>query len=280
MNGIDEKQLTSYVSWLIAEEKSAATVDKYARDVRAFSRWLSKATVTKDIAAAYKRYLLEGLGREATGINAVVAALNSFFTFMGLDIKLKPLKIQRKTFKAKEKELTKTDYERLLKAARAKGNARLNLVLQTICSTGIRVSELKFITMEAVCSGVAEITGKGKTRTVFIPKKLKPLLRSFAKSRRISSGCIFTTKSGKPLNRSNIWAAMKKLSAAAVVDAEKVFPHNLRALFARLFYGLDKDIVRLADLLGHSDVNTTRIYLMESGEAHRRRVEALDLVVT
>ena len=279
-NIITEEKQQAFQSWLKAEEKAAATIEKYGRDVKAFAAWLSGSETTKEAAADYKQYLLNEQGRGAAGINAVIAALNSFFACMGWDIRLRPLKIQRQTFRVKERELTKEEYTRLLSAAKSKGNERLNLVLQTICSTGIRVSELRFITVEAAISGVAEITNKGKTRTVFIPKKLKPLLLSYAKGRGISSGCIFITKSGKPLNRSNIWSEMKKLCETAGVEESKVFPHNLRSLFARLFYGIDKDIMRLADILGHSRIDTTRLYLMESGETHRRRVDALGLVMT
>ena len=278
-NTITAENLSAYREYLKSEEKAAATVEKYGRDVRAFAAWLCGAEATKQSALDYKQYLHEDQLREAAGINAVIAALNSFFAYMEWSIKLKPLKIQRQTFRAAEKELTKDEYERLLKAALAKGSERLYLVLQTICSTGIRVSELRFVTVEAARSGMAVITNKAKTRTVFIPNKLMPLLLKYAKGRGISSGCIFTTKSGRPLDRSNIWAEMKKLCVAAEVEPSKVFPHNLRSLFARMFYGAEKDIARLADILGHSSVDTTRIYLMESGETHRKRVDALGLVV-
>jgi len=280
MNIITEERQTAFHNWLKAEEKASATIDKYRRDVNAFATWLSGAESTKESAADYKHYLLNERGRMAAGVNAVIAALNSFFVFMGWGIKLKPFKIQRQTFREKDKELTKEEYTRLLAAAKSEGNTRLNLVLQTICSTGIRVSELRFITVQAVVSGAVEITNKGKTRTVFIPKKLTPLLLSYANGRGISSGCVFITKSGKPLNRSNIWSEMKNLCQAAGVEESKVFPHNLRSLFARVFYGIDKDITRLADILGHSRIDTTRLYLMESGETHRRRVDALGLVMT
>ena len=277
-NIITTENLSAYRAYLGSEEKAAATIEKYGRDVRAFAAWLSGAEATKQAALDYKQHLLEDRQREATGLNAVIAGLNSFFSFMEWSIKLKPLKIQQRTFRTKEKELTKAEYKRLLVAAKSKGSERLYLVLQTICSIGIRVSELRFITVEAVRSGMAEITNKGKTRTVFIPKKLAPLLLKHARGRGITSGCIFITKSGRPLDRSNIWAEMKKLCEAAGVDPKKVYPHNLRSLFARIFYGIDKDIAKLADILGHSSVDTTRIYLMESGETHRKRVDALGLV--
>ncbi len=277
---ITDKRLTEYEQWLGSREKAPATVEKYGRDLRAFAAWLGGSALTQASAADYKQYLLIQCNRQASGVNTAVAALNSFFEFAELAIKLKPLKIQRQTFRPQEKELTKAEYERLLAAAGAKSNERLNLILQTICSTGIRVSELKFITVTAARAGAAQISSKGKTRTVFLPKKLKTLLLSYAARRGIADGPVFVTKSGRPLDRSNIWSDMKKLCGLARVSPEKVFPHNLRHLFARLFYSIDRDITRLADILGHSNINTTRIYLMESGERHRRRVESLNLVMT
>jgi len=276
---ITEEKQAAFLLWLRTEEKAQATIEKYGRDVRAFAGWLSGTEVTKDTAAEYKRHLLYEKGRAAAGVNGVIASLNAFFAFIRLDIKIKPLKIQKLTFRIKEKELTRKEYMNLLTAAKSKRNERLNLVIQTICSTGIRVSELEFITVEAVRSGVAEITNKGKSRTVFLPKKLKPLLLSFANERGILAGCIFVTRSGRPLHRSNIWADMKKICRAAGVEKSKVFPHNLRSLFAKLFYGLDRDVVKLADILGHSSVETTRIYLKESGETHRLMMDALGLVI-
>ena len=275
---INECTISGYIGYLAGEERSAATIEKYARDVRAFAVWLGGSDITKETAALYKQELVPV--RKAAGVNAVMAALNSFFAYMGLEIKLKPLKVQARIFRQKEKELTKAEYERLVRTAQSNGNERLNLVLQTICSTGIRVSELRFITVAAAKAGEAEIRNKGKTRTVFLPKKLQTALVRYARGRSIASGSIFVTKNGKPVDRSNIWADMKKLCAAADVPKEKVFPHNLRRLFARAFYGIEKDIMRLADILGHSDVNTTRIYLQENGDTHRERINALGLVLT
>ena len=277
---ITEKNQAAYREQLKSEEKAPATIEKYLRDLLAFSRWLEGTPVAKKNATEYKRYLLEVLGREAVGVNAVISALNSFFAFMDWDIRLKPYKIQKPTFLPEEKILTKEEYSRLVRAAVNNGNVRLSLVLQAICATGIRVSELKFITVKAIRAGQAEITSKGKTRIVFIPRKLKLLLLTYAMKKGITSGPIFVTKNGNPLHRSNIWAEMKKLSIEAGVDPAKVFPHNLRALFARTFYELDPDLAKLADLLGHTSVNTTRIYLRGSGKEHRRRVEALGLVIT
>jgi site-specific recombinase XerD len=273
---ITAENITEYLDYLKSEERSTATIAKYGREVWAFAAWAEGEAVTKEVAVEYKRQLAET--HAASSVNAAAAALNGFFAFRNYTIKLKPLKVQRKTFAAKERELTRAEYERLLKAA--KSNERLNLVMQAICSTGIRVSELKFITVEASRTGQAEITNKGKTRPVLLPQKLKTALLAYARKRGITSGSIFITKSGKPLDRKNIWADMKRLCEAANVPPSKVFPHNLRHLFARTFYGIDKDLSRLADLLGHSDVNTTRIYVMESGAEHQKRVDRLGLVLT
>jgi site-specific recombinase XerD len=272
---ITTEHIRQYLSHLQSEERSTATIAKYGREVYAFAAWLQGAAVTKETAVEYKRQL--SATHAAASVNAAAAALNGFFAFRNYGIKLKPLKVQRKTFAAKERELTRAEYERLLNAA--KSNERLNLVMQAICSTGIRVSELRFITVEAARTGQAEITNKGKTRPVLLPQKLKAALLGYAKKRGVASGSIFITKSGKPLDRKNIWSDMKRLCEAANVPPAKVFPHNLRHLFARTFYGVDKDIMRLADILGHSDVNTTRIYVMESGAEHQKRVDRLGLVL-
>jgi site-specific recombinase XerD len=287
--GFTDRNVAAFIGHLLHEERAAATAEKYRRDVRSLAAWLGTYAkpstaavdfyiVTKERAIAYKEHLIKD--HAPASVNAALAALNSFFAFMNWPIRVKPLKIQQRTFCAAEKELTRAEYERLLAAAAQAGNTRLHLVLQTICATGIRVSELRFITVAAAYAGQAVVTNKGKTRTIFLPKALTPLLLRYAKERGIFSGNIFTTRSGKPIDRRNIWAEMKSLCATARVPAEKVFPHSLRHLFARLFYEKDKDIMRLADLLGHSDVKTTRIYTMESGREHRRLVDALGLVCT
>jgi site-specific recombinase XerD len=267
-------QLEAYSCHLTAEERAPATIEKYIRETGAFLDWLNGVEISKEQAVKYKQFIAES--RAVAGVNAVVAALNKFFAFLGLDIKIKPLKIQRQTFTRKEKELSREEYTRLLKAA---CKSRLYYVMQTVCATGIRISELKYITMETVRDGQAVITNKGKTRIIFIPGKLQYTLLQYAKEHDIIEGCIFVTRTGKPLDRRNIWADMKKLCKKADVDPEKVFPHNLRRLFAREFYSLEKDLNRLADLLGHSDVNTTRIYLKESGKEHQRIVERLSQVL-
>lgn len=273
---LSETIISEFQQYLIKEEKSAATVEKYLRDVRAFLAFVGAAAVTKDQMLAYKNHLSER-HYAARSINSMLASLNSLLEFLGWeDCRVKSLKLQRQTYCAEDRELTKEEYMRLLDTA---GNQpRLKLVLQTICGTGIRVSELKYFTVEAVRRGEIVVQCKGKTRTILLPGKLKKLLLNYAKKEKILSGIIFVTKNGRPLNRSNIWAQMKRLCEAAGVKASKVFPHNLRKLFARTFYGIEKDIAKLADILGHSSINTTRIYIMSTGTEHRRKIERLGLV--
>ena len=275
---ISEKEIGRFVSYLREEERSEATVEKYRREVARFASWLENREVTKEAAVAYKSRL-SGV-RTAAGVNGAVTALNCFFGFMGWqDCRLKAAKMQRRIFREEAKELTGAEYRRLLAAAKGKQNQRLLLVMEAICSTGIRVSELRFFTVEAAQHGRVEVRNKGKTRTVFLPNKLQKLLLKYARERGVFSGPVFVTRNGNPLDRSNIWKDMKALCDAADVAPSKVFPHNLRHLFARTYYQLEKDIVRLADILGHSSVNTTRIYTMESGETHRRQLERLHLLL-
>lgn len=265
-----------FKAYLIEEEKSELTIEKYIRDVDRFLRWLGTEELTKNKVLEYKAALIETYA--VVSVNSILSSLNSYLSFMGrTDCRVKAIKQQRRTFLSEEKELTKQEYERLLKAAESK--PRLCLLMQTICSTGIRVSEHRFITVEAAKAGYAEVRLKGKHRVVFLPKKLCRALLKYAKEQHILQGSIFITATGKPLNRCNIWAEMKKLCDTARVPREKVFPHNLRHLFARLYYSLEKDIVRLADILGHSSINTTRIYTMESGHTHRRQMERLQLLL-
>lgn len=268
--------MDNYKAFLIQEEKSGLTVEKYVRDVKHFLFWLDNKELTKAAVLAYKTELIERYA--VASVNSIISSLNSYFNFINRDdCKVKTLKQQRQTFLSEEKELTKEEYGRLIKAAENK--PRLCLLMQTICATGIRVSEHRFITVEAAKTGYAEVRLKGKIRTVFLSKKLCCVLLKFAKEQGIRQGSIFVTSGGKPLNRCNIWAEMKMLCTAAKVSREKVFPHNLRHLFARIFYSLEKDIVRLADILGHSSINTTRIYTMESGEVHRRQIEKMPLLL-
>lgn len=266
-----------FEAYLTAEEKAAATVQKYVRDVKAFFDFAGERELDKATVLAYKAQLVKSYA--SASVNAALSSLNRFFRFLGRgELAVKSLRVQRDLFVGREKELTKAEYERLLAAARDRGNQRLYLLMQTVCGTGIRVSELKYITVEALGAGSAEIHCKGKRRRVFLPQALCKMLKAYVKRQGIVSGAVFVTKSGKPLDRSNVWSDMKKLCRAANVAENKVFPHNLRHLFARTYYGLHKDIVRLADLLGHTSVNTTRIYTVESGDVHRRQIERLGLL--
>lgn len=276
MRYITDQLLEKFREYLESEEKSRCTMEKYVHDVRAFAAWLKGRGVNKCIVIEYKNSLIEKYA--PASVNAAVSSLNSFFSVNGwFDCKVKAIKVQRQIFASKEKELSKAEYERLLEAAKEK-NLRLYYLMQTICSTGIRVSELKFVTVEAVRSGEANISCKGKRRKVWLPKQLCQMLKKYLKARNIKKGPVFVTKNGNPIDRSNIWSDMKKLCAKADVLKEKVFPHNLRHLFARIYYAMQKDIVRLADILGHASVNTTRIYTMESGDVHRMQIQKLGLL--
>lgn len=273
---ITEQDVKNFAAQLRSEEKASATIEKYRREAAYFVAWLDGREAERAAAQDYKEALAQT--RAPAGLNGAVAALNCLFDFLGLrSCRLKAVRIQRRMFRDEARELTEKEYRRLLSAAR--GNERLLLVMETICATGIRVSELTFFTVEAARLGRAEVRNKGKTRTVFLPAKLRKVLLQYAKARKISVGPVFVTRGGRPLDRSNIWHEMKALCREAGVAEGKVFPHNLRHLFARTFYGLEKDIVRLADILGHSSVNTTRIYTMESGETHRRQLEKMKLVI-
>ena len=274
---INEENLQLFYQHLIREEKSAATVEKYLRDVRAFFVHIGGRIVTKEEVMAYKMHLQKG-NYAVRSINSMLASMNSFLDFLGWpDCKVKSMRQQKQTYCAEEKELTKAEYLRLLGAA--KGNTQLHLVMQTICGTGIRVSELRHFTVEEVMRGEIHVNCKGKNRVILIPGKLRKMLLDYARKMRIRTGIIFLNRNGKPLNRSSIWAQMKALCRDARVNPSKVFPHNLRKLFARTFYGIEKDIAKLADILGHSSIDTTRIYIMSTGTEHRRKIERLGLVV-
>ena len=275
---IEKREAAEFAAWLREGEKSPATVEKYRREAARFTVWLEGREADRTAALAYKAALEEE--RSPAGVNGAVAALNGLFAFLGLgDCRLKAVRVQRRIFRDEARELTEREYRRLLAAAERRKNRRLLLVMETICATGIRVSELRFFTLEAVRAGRAEVRNKGKTRTVFLPGKLRKVLLKYAREKKIAAGPVFVTRTGRPLDRSNIWHEMKSLCREAGVAEGKVFPHNLRHLFARTYYGLEKDIVRLADILGHSSINTTRIYTMESGETHRRQLEKMRLVL-
>ncbi len=274
---LSAKVLRDFQGYLVQEEKSTATVRKYLSDARRFLAFAGALRVTKELTMEYKRALQEK-GYGIRSINAMLASLNCLLGFLGwTDCKVKNLRYQRQMYCAEEKELTKAEYMRLLNAS--KRQPQLNLVLQTICGTGIRVSELKYFTVEAVSGGKISVRCKSKTRTILVPIKLKKLLLQYANKKGIRTGAIFVTRSGKNLDRSNIWAQMKRLCEVAEVTTTKVFPHNLRKLFARTFYGIEKDIAKLADILGHSNIETTRIYIMTTDAEHRQRIEQLGLIV-
>lgn len=272
-----KEDLDRFHDHLVWEEKSTATIEKYLRDAKAFFVFAQAEPVAKEMVMAYKHSLVER-NYAIRSINSMLASLNSLLDFLGwADCKVKSLKAQRRTYCSEEKELTKAEYLRLVEAA--KNQPQLRLVMETICGTGIRVSELRYFTVETAQRGEVAVTCKGKTRTILLPGKLRKRLLAWAKEHNIQSGSIFITRGGRPLNRSSIWARMKRLCEAARVKASKVFPHNLRKLFARTFYGIEKDIAKLADLLGHSSINTTRIYIMSTGTEHRQKIERLGLVV-
>ena len=274
---LTQNLIQSFHQYLIREEKSTATVEKYLRDARAFLYFLDDEAVTKEMVMAYKKEL-QIQKYAVRSINSMLASLNSLLDFLGWsDCKVKAIKQQKQVYCAEEKELTKAEYMRLLEAAERK--PQLQLVMKTICGTGIRVSELRYFTVEDVSRGEVVVNCKGKTRTILIPSKLRKLLLDYARKEKIRSGVIFINRNGKPLNRSCIWAQMKELCRDANVNPSKVFPHNLRKLFARTFYGIEKDIAKLADILGHSSIDTTRIYIMTTGTEHRKKIERLGLVV-
>ncbi|MBR3596337.1 MAG: tyrosine-type recombinase/integrase [Clostridia bacterium] len=276
---ITESIISNFKNYLQNEEKSTNTIEKYIRDVKAFADYTNSLNVTKEMVIAYKNKLISD-NYAVRSINSMIASLNSLFVFAGWeDLKVKSIKLQRQIYCPEEKELTKAEYLRLVNTAKQKGNERLNLLIQTICGTGIRVSELQYITVEAVKCGEAVVSLKGKTRSVFIVSELKKKLLRYAAEQGIKSGAIFITRNGKPMSRTNIWREMKNLCKQADVNPDKVFPHNLRHLFARTFYGIEKDIAKLADILGHSSINTTRIYIIATGNEHRQRMENMRLIV-
>lgn len=277
--GISKETIEQYLTYQREQERSRATLQKYRHDLNALLEFLNGEELTKTALIGWKEKLT---GEYApVSVNAMLAAVNGYVRFMGwLELTVKPLKIQQSLFLDEEKELTKAEYVRLVNAAREKENERLALVIQTICATGIRVSELKFITVEAVREGRAEIVNKGKRRRIFLPDRLRQILKKYIRNQKKSAGVVFTTRTGKPLDRSNIWRDMKKLCESAHVSGKKVFPHNLRHLFARTFYFIEKDLSRLADILGHTNLTTTKIYTAESGAVHARQMERLKLIIT
>lgn len=275
---LDLKIIEEFKKHLILEERSTSTVEKYIRDVKSFADFVNGDEITKETVINYKKYLQENYA--VRSVNSMLASINSMFAFLDWhELKVKSIKLQQQIYCPEEKELTKAEYARLCRTANQKHNKRLNLILQTICGTGIRVSELQYITVEAAKQGEAVVNCKSKTRSVFIVKELKQKLLRYAAEQNIKNGIIFITKTGKAISRTNIWREMKALCAEANVNPQKVFPHNLRHLFARVFYGIEKDIAKLADILGHSSINTTRIYIISTGTEHRMRMENMRLII-
>ncbi len=272
------KKFKEFQLFLTDEEKSVATIEKYMRDLRCFAEFAGTAEISKQTVLEYKNKL--GSSYAVASANSMIAALNSFLRFCGWhDLCVKQFKVQREAYCSEEKELTRGEYLRLLDAANAKHNERLNLIIQTICGTGIRVSELQYITVESLQRGEAVVNCKGKNRRIFIVAGLKKKLLRYVEEQKIASGAIFITRRGKPISRNNIWKEMKSLCEQAKVAPSKVFPHNLRHLFARTFYGIEKDIAKLADILGHASINTTRIYIVTTGAEHRRKMEHMKLII-
>ena len=274
---IKSNSIAEFEAWLVSEERSAGTISKYLRDITAFSTWLCGGEVCKESVTAWKEHLLEKEYSPVT-INSMLAAVNTYCRFAGINCKMRFLRIQKKLFCEESRELTKSEYERLIDTAVQRGKERIAMIIETIGATGIRVSELKYMTVEAARAGRAPISLKGKIRTILLPGKLCRKLLKYAKKNKIASGEIFITRSGKGISRKQVWAEMKAICEKAGVAASKVFPHNLRHLFARIYYGITRDIAKLADLLGHSSVETTRIYLLSTGEEHARQLERLCLV--
>ena len=275
---ITNQIINSFEKHLLENEKAGATIQKYMRDIRCFMDYAKEQSLDKTLLLNYKAMLEQNYAVRSA--NSMLAALNAFFRFQGWhDLCVKQFKVQKEAYCSEERELTKAEYTALVRTAELKKNERLSLVVQTICGTGIRVSELQCITVEAVRRGEAIVSCKGKTRKIFIVKALQKKLLRYAIEQGMTTGTLFVTKSGKPLDRSNIWRQMKDLCEQAGVSPQKVFPHNLRHLFARTFYGIEKDIAKLADILGHSNINTTRIYIITTGAEHQRRMENMRLII-
>lgn len=275
---ITHEILMEFKQFLYSEEKSVATIEKYLRDARAFQQYAKGQTIRKELLIAYKKFLCNTYA--PASVNSMLASLHRLLAFMGLHgCKVRLLKVQKRIYCSDDQELSIQEYRRLVQAAKSRNNERLQMILQTLCATGARVSELKFFTVEALASGRVSVSCKGKLRTILLPLDLRSKLSKYVKRAGITTGEIFITRNGKSVDRSNIWAQMKALCEQAQVSRKKVFPHNLRHLFARTFYSIEKDIAKLADILGHSSVDTTRLYIISSGKEHRQQMERLHLVL-
>ena len=275
---VSKSDLAGFADCLKNGDRSPGTIEKYLHDASDFALWLGQRELTRETAVQWREFLLQQNYAPVT-INSMLSAVNSLFKFLGRgDCRIRFLRVQRRAFREQSRELTRAEYQKLLDTAAEQGQERLGLLMETICATGIRVSEVQYITVEAARRGRAEISLKGKIRTILLPSKLCRKLLKYAWKQKTASGEIFLTRSGKPVSRRQIWREMKTLCAKAGVESSKVFPHNLRHLFATAFYQVCRDIVKLADILGHSSINTTRIYLMTTGAEHARQLEKLGLV--
>lgn len=278
MTELEQGALGEYRKYLVNMEKSIATIDKYMRDIRTFEAWMGEdRQITKEKTIAYKAWLLEHY--ETSSVNSMLVALNSFLSWLGdFQDRIRTVKVQQQMFSTAEKEMTPGEYKRLIATAYRMGREQTALIMETIGATGIRISELKYITVEAVKRGRAEVNCKGKKRQIYLIRELQDKLRRYCHKKRIFRGCVFVSRFGNPLDRSNIWSQMKTIGRAAGVSLKKVFPHNLRHLFARVFWAKWKDLFYLADILGHSNVNTTRLYTVTTGASHVKRLQKLGLV--
>lgn len=277
-NTITENNLKSFERYLYYNEKAGATVTKYILAVRRLAEYLGDRQISKNLLLKYRDKLQEKY--KAQTVNGVLSAINAWLCFMGKEkMRVKLLKIQRQVFLSEEKELNMAEYKRLLGAARKTGKERLYMIMLTLCGTGIRISELKYITVESARAGRADIHMKGKSRTVLLQKKLCRKLLAYARIHGIREGQIICTKNGKPVDRSNICRELKRLCKSAGINPSKVFPHNFRHLFARKFYEVEKNLAYLADILGHSNIETTRIYVAVSAKAHEHVLEKMQLVI-
>ncbi len=280
MRILSEEHLEKYRAYLYSEEKAEQTIEKYMRDLKKLAKYAGRREITKDLMISYKEYLLKENRYKASSINSFLVAANRFFQYMEwYGIGVRTLRVQREPFCSEDRELTREEYKRLVQTAKKEGKYRLAMVIQTICATGIRVSELSALTVDSVRRGVMEVNNKGKIRKVFIPEQLQKQLLLYSAGIGIRKGAVFCTRSGKPLNRCNVWRDMKALCQKAKVRESKVFPHNLRHLFARTYYALKKDVVKLADILGHSKIETTRVYLRTSSREYRRQLRQMGLVL-
>lgn len=275
---IQEGQIKEFQAYLMREERAATTIAKYSHDLRLFVNFLGGSEVSKEQVIKFKDWLIQNY--HIGSVNSMVAAVNSFLDYAGWpECRVKLIKVQRQLFCEEEKELHKNEYYRLVKTAQDQGNERLAIMMQTLCGLGLRVSELRFVTVRAVKEGKLQIFNKGKNRNVVVSGKLRELLLLYIEAQEIKKGEVFVTKTGRPLDRSNIWREMKRLYEEAQVTEQKVFPHNLRHLFARTYYEMKNDVVRLADIMGHSSIETTRIYTTSSGQEYRQQLESLELVL-